>query len=184
MEGERKERGRGEEKERKKKRGEEKEKEMKKRRKKRKERGVEKDKKGNKSTFASYICHDGSACSCGGDFLLTDTFFPNENPSTDLSEQPAPHLPCPALPTGTGAHLKSLFVTGCLSRANGFSVTSLGGSSSPLLCREPDPMRKVPPGSCTMLLPSSASAARDKFSTRLSVRHERGAVLGCPSVPG
>uniref|UniRef100_A0A803W1A2 Coiled-coil-helix-coiled-coil-helix domain containing 2 n=1 Tax=Ficedula albicollis TaxID=59894 RepID=A0A803W1A2_FICAL len=89
-----------------------------------------------------------------------------------VQQDTRPHTcPCPLSPAPQ-AHLKSLFVTGCLSRANGFSVTSLAGPSSPLLCREPDPIRKVPPGSCTML-PSSASAAKGQILHKLHCQTAR-----------
>lgn len=48
------------------------------------------------------------------------------------------------------SYLKSLFVTGYLSTANGFTITSLTGPSSFLFSRELDPIWNFPPGSCTM----------------------------------
>lgn len=109
---------------------------------------------------------------------MTDTFFSNEHPSIGFqpagtsTEHPAPHLPVPTGTEARRAHLNSLFVTGCLSRANGFTVTSLAGPSSPLLCT--DPIWKVPPGSCTML-PSCPSAGKGEIQSGSIVKHERGA---------
>lgn len=82
---------------------------------------------------------------------------------------PAPHRP-PHTARGRPSpwspdrrsHLKSLFVTGYLSSAKGFTNTSLRGPNSLLSCREPDPIRSFPPGSCTAL-PSSAKAAREEM---------------------
>lgn len=80
---------------------------------------------------------------------------PNRPPHTARG-RPSPWSP------DRRSHLKSLFVTGYLSSAKGFTNTSLRGPNSLLSCREPDPIRSFPPGSCTAL-PSSAKAAREEM---------------------
>lgn len=138
---------------------------MKKRRRKKEERKRWKGQKRKQKYVCKLHGQDGSDCTYGGDLLSPDrVVLSSEHPSIVFQPPEQPALP---LPTATGgAHLKSLFVTGCLSSANGFSVTSLAGPSSPLLCGELDPIWKVPPGSCTMA-PSPPSAAKGQIQPKV-----------------
>lgn len=113
-------------------------------------------------TFASYSSKILQPAPVRVIFLLTDLFFvlmellgackcclpdPTRPSTKSHILLAAPHR---LNGSKTLSYLKSLFVTGYLSIANGFTVTSLTGPSSFLFSGELDPIWNVPPGSCTM----------------------------------
>lgn len=107
--------------------------------------------------------------------FITDTFLALRKcwehpgigigPKQSPSPSPGPHVPPRAEWSRTRSHLNSRLVTGYLSMANGFTVTSRPGCSSSLCSSEPDPIQNLPPGSCTMLSCTPSAGSED-------IRHE------------
>lgn len=90
-------------------------------------------------------------------FSLTNSLAQTQHAQAPMAEFSESCTSSPVPP----AHLKSLLVTGNLSMAKGFTVTSRMGPSSSLLCVELEPIWNFPPGSCTMCssLPNAESEA-------------------------